>query len=207
MKNNCFFIALYGIIIITFLILTVCFGRILYLLLLLSFIGTLSWILITNRKKKSTVIPVLVSTVLTILMLPFFSLISGLVRYRPNYSYYFYRKTLLKDIDVFNCSSISEQKVLDFDILMERHRGQSVLLSYSPSDIEKEEDEFAKNAIAIGTANDNVHYMDKMYHFDQESYLIGQKGNYTIYYTELYDEHQSGFAINKKENIIAIFDT
>lgn len=200
---------IYAFLFIIFIALTLCFGRLIYLLLTFFCFGIIILLIHLKKNDKKCRDIFFISIVSLLILMPVFSFISGMVSYRPKHSYYFYKSTLLKEYDIFNDRSHSGLELLDIRIFMEKQRGQEIFLSYLASDdkLKKEEKIYSDKAIVVSDTDEPVRYENQMYYFALKKYLNDKESNYKIYYTELQDEHQTGVAINKKDNIIVFFDT
>lgn len=204
--NSVFLIVYFSIFIIS-IIFTVLFGRLLYLLTSLILFIIILYFINISKKREVTLKKKIIPSIAVLILIPFFSYISGLVSYRPTYSFYFYKKTLLKDSSIFNYNMPDDSKIIRFDILMENQRGQKVSVSYSTDDIFKVKEYYKDLVIAQSEVAHALRYENQTYYFTFKSSLKGNPDNYIVYYTELSDEHQTGIAINSKEKIIMLFET
>lgn len=198
---------IFTIIFIYFVISSIMFGRLLYILIALLLLGFKIYFIFLKKKDKMRTKYIVIAALFTMIISPLFLFVSGLVSYRPCYTYRFYKKTLLKSIEIFNDNLPDDSDVIKFDILMENQRGQTVTLSYHTKDTEKIEKYYSENCIAKCNTNDEIRYKDQSYYFTFQSYLVGNVDDYKVYYTDLNDEHESGVAINKIDDVIMIFDS
>ena len=160
-----------------------------------------------SKKREVTLKERIIPSIAILILIPFFSFISGLVSYRPNYSYHFYKMTSLKNSPIFNDNIPSDAKVIDFRISMEKQRGQKICVTYSTDNITEVIDYYNKSSIAKGDSNHSIQYDNQTYYFNFNSFLKGNSDDYVIYYIDLSDEHQSGVAVNTNEKIFMLFDT
>lgn len=204
--NLVFLIAYFSIFIIS-IIFTVIFGRLLYLLTSLTLLVFILYFINISKKREVTLKERIIPSIAILILIPFFSFISGLVSYRPNYSYHFYKMTSLKNSPIFNDNIPSDAKVIDFRISMEKQRGQKICVTYSTDNITEVIDYYNKSSIAKGDSNHSIQYDNQTYYFNFNSFLKGDSDDYVIYYLDLSDEHQSGVAVNTNEKIFMLFET
>ena len=204
--NSVFLIVYFSIFIIS-IIFTVIFGRLLYLLTSLTLLVFILYFINISKKREVTLKERIIPSIAILILIPFFSFISGLVSYRPNYSYHFYKMTSLKNSPIFNDNIPSDAKVIDFRISMEKQRGQKICVTYSTDNITEVIDYYNKSSIAKGDSNHSIQYDNQTYYFNFNSFLKGDSDDYVIYYIDLSDEHQSGVAVNTNEKIFMLFDT
>lgn len=202
--NSVFLIVYFSIFIIS-IIFTILFGRLLYLFTSLTLLAFVLYFINISKKREVTLKERIISSIAILILIPFFSFISGLVSYRPNYSYRFYKMTSLKNSPIFNDYIPSDAKVIDFRISMEKQRGQKICVTYSTDNITEVIDYYNKSSIAKGDSNHSIQYDNQTYYFN--SFLKGDSDDYVIYYLDLSDEHQSGVAVNTNEKIFMLFDT
>lgn len=202
--NSVFLIVYFSIFIIS-IIFTILFGRLLYLFTSLTLLAFVLYFINISKKREVTLKERIISSIAILILIPFFSFISGLVSYRPNYSYHFYKMTSLKNSPIFNDNIPSDAKVIDFRISMEKQRGQKICVTYSTDNITEVIDYYNKSSIAKGDSNHSIQYDNQTYYFN--SFLKGDSDDYVIYYLDLSDEHQSGVAVNTNEKIFMLFDT
>lgn len=204
---NLVFLIVYFSIFIISIIFTVIFGRLLYLLTSLTLLVFILYFINISKKREVTLKERIIPSIAILILIPFFSFISGLVSYRPNYSYHFYKMTSLKNSPIFNDHIPSDAKVIDFRISMEKQRGQKICVTYSTDNITKVIDYYNKSSIAKGGSNHSIQYDNQTYYFNFNSFLKGDSDDYVIYYLDLSDEHQSGVAVNTNEKIFMLFET
>ena len=204
--NSVFLIVYFSIFIIS-IIFTVIFGRLLYLLTSLTLLVFILYFINISKKREVTLKERIIPSIAILILIPFFSFISGLVSYRPNYSYHFYKMTSLKNSPIFNDNIPSDAKVIDFRISMEKQRGQKICVTYSTDNITEVIDYYNKSSIAKGDSNHSIQYDNQTYYFNFNSFLKGDSDDYVIYYIDLSDEHQSGVAVNTNEKIFMLFET
>ncbi|MBQ6181389.1 MAG: hypothetical protein IJK31_06845 [Ruminococcus sp.] len=211
MKNkipfNSFFLIGYLIIFLISCILALCFGRLLYFLTAITLILFIFYFIRISKKDRISLKKKIICSVAVLMLYPIFLFVSGLVSYRPNYSYHFYKMTSLKNSPIFNDNIPSDAKVIDFRISMEKQRGQKICVTYSTENITEVIDYYNKSSIAKGDSNHSIQYNNQTYYFIFNSFLKGNSDDYVIYYIDLSDEHQSGAAINSKEKIVMLFET
>ena len=204
---NLIFLIVYFSIFIISIIFTVIFGRLLYLLTSLTLLVFILYFINISKKREVTLKERIIPSIAILILIPFFSFISGLVSYRPNYSYHFYKMTSLKNSPIFNDNIPSDAKVIDFRISMEKQRGQKICVTYSTDNITEVIDYYNKSSIAKGDSNHSIQYDNQTYYFNFNSFLKGDSDDYVIYYIDLSDEHQSGVAVNTNEKIFMLFET
>lgn len=206
MKHN-IYIIIHTLLLVFFAVLTLCIGRTMYLLYAVLCLVFILYFIRLKKKDIKGVGRFIASIVALVFAFPVFYLISGMVSYRPNHCYYFYKNSLLKENEVFDDISLFDLKLSNFYVFMEGQRGQEIVLSYTAPDTKEVEAYYSKNSIATGTATDPAIYNGMRYYFSFNKYLKSEEKEYRIYYTELQDEHQSGVAVNSKEKIVTFFDT
>ena len=204
---NLVFLIVYFSIFIISIIFTVIFGRLLYLLTSLTLLVFILYFINISKKREVTLKERIIPSIAILILIPFFSFISGLVSYRPNYSYHFYKMTSLKNSPIFNDYIPSDAKVINFRISMEKQRGQKICVTYSTDNITEVIDYYNKSSIAKGDSNHSIQYDNQTYYFNFNSFLKGDSDDYVIYYLDLSDEHQSGVAVNTNEKIFMLFET
>ena len=204
--NSVFLIVYFSIFIIS-IIFTVIFGRLLYLFTSLTLLAFVLYFINISKKREVTLKERVIPSIAILILIPFFSFISGLVSYRPNYSYHFYKMTSLKNSPIFNDNIPSDAKVINFRISLEKQRGQKICVTYSTDNITEVIDYYNKSSIAKGDSNHSIQYDNQTYYFNFNSFLKGNSDDYVIYYIDLSDEHQSGVAVNTNEKIFMLFDT
>ena len=201
------FILVYCLLFILSTILTLCYGKLLYLLLAMYCLCFLLYFIFLKIKDKENVKNFIVSIICGLILTPVFSIVSGFSSYRPTHSYYFYKKSLIKENNLFADTSLFDLKLSNFSLFMEGQRGQIIVLSYTTPDTKEVESYYRKNSIASGTTIDSTIYDERRYYFALSKYLKGEDTNYKIYYTYLEGEHQCGVAINSTEKIVTFFDS
>ena len=204
---NLVFLIVYFSIFIISIIFTILFGRLLYLFTSLTLLAFVLYFINISKKREVTLKERVIPSLAILILIPFFSFISGLVSYRPNYSYHFYKMTSLKNSPIFNDNIPSDAKVIDFRISMEKQRGQKICVTYSTDNITEVIDYYNKSSIAKGDSNHSIQYDNQTYYFNFNSFLKGDSDDYVIYYIDLSDEHQSGVAVNTNEKIFMLFET
>lgn len=83
--NSVFLIVYFSIFIIS-IIFTILFGRLLYLFTSLTLLAFVLYFINISKKREVTLKERIIPSIAILILIPFFSFISGLVSYRPNYS-------------------------------------------------------------------------------------------------------------------------
>lgn len=201
------FIFIYCLLFSISTILTICYGKLLYLLLAIYCLCFLLYFIFLKIRNKEKTRNFIISIICGLILTPAFSIVSGFSSYRPNHSYYFYKKSLIKENDLFADASLFDLTLSNFSLFMEGQRGQVIALSYTAPNTKEVESYYSKNSIAAGTAIEPTVYDERKYYFSLSKYLKGEDEDYKIYYTYLEGEHQCGVAVNSKEKIVTFFDT
>lgn len=213
---NNLFCVYFGIVSIIFILLGLYFFRILYFAM--GIINLVFFIIYTiSIYKKKIGERLLINFIIKILLCAFlfciFLFFSGLISYRPIYTYEHYKNRTDKINEIFPDSIPSNSSSEYFAISMEGQRYESTVLCFKNNKdvIESYVKNFNDNYLLLKSSDEKFIYNNDTYEFPINHNILpdemkNSNDNYCYYYTQLSDNNLVGIAVNKDYSYICFFE-